>query len=177
MDGKTYLIEWKRPSDSVTVTYGDGTSCHEAVRGQVALDYWFLAAEDPFVALLAGKELTVGDKLTLDAASITMILSGGRDDTARVKEATIRLSKVEVVDGEELAHFEVHLDFARDQSDLSTQYVMTGDIVVMTGRCWTVSVRIAGSVNTAGLSPADPEIPHMKGTGTAEITAQFKYSK
>lgn len=141
IQGKSYLLTFS--DTGLFVEYADGTPTPDA-EGNLVRNLAGNREEGALRPILEGRTMEIGDTLALKDELLQSFLAVFGNKNMRMREATLKLTDIRMVQNMRCAVFEMHIILAGDQSAVEMEVDMTAEGVISEESLWPVSLVMDG---------------------------------
>ena len=172
VEGKTYRC--RREGDELRITDADGNIPPLDEFEIVALNMDSLGRSNPLSEFLAGRAVSVGETIEVPAELAEKLLGLG-DTLGEVTRFSLRLDKVQAVDGAECAVFHASIEAASSDSS-QMRLEMEGPLVIQAATCRAVQASLTGPIGMSETRGSLTATYQMTGAGkmTVGIVSQYR---
>ena len=181
-DGKTETTKSPLAGNTYIVAFADGelkctTEDGKEVLGEaleeLKKDQKSLGKPDKLSSFISGKELKIGQEITIPPEAMKDIFEGNDEINKEKSSATVKLLEILKKDGLTLAKFEFKLTLVGTPSpEMNMILAMTGTLTVDTSTSWPIDMTLTGPVTISGGN----EQFSMDGKGTMTMKAEASYT-
>jgi len=172
VEGKAYRC--RRDGDALLITDEAGKIPPLAESEIVSQNMETLGRPNPLADFLAGKSLTVGQKLAVpnDVAEKLLGLGG---EMGSVTHFELTLANVTQIDGASCAEFRANIEAASNDSS-QMRLVVDGPLVIQIDTCRAVAANFTGPIGMSETRGSLTATYQMAGTGNMAVSIASKYS-
>ncbi len=172
VQGKAYRV--RRDGETLLITDDKGAVPPLDEYEIVALNMEMLGRPNPLADFLAGKTLTIGQRIALPN-HVAEKLMGLGGEMGEVTQFELKLQKIATVDGRTCAIFQSNIEAASNDSS-QMRLAVDGPLAIEADSCRAVEANFSGPIGMSETRGSLTATYQMSGTGKMTVHIASKYS-